>query len=200
LLVGLRDGSLIVASDIRPDGDAVVIKNPNLGELRLRALSGVAFLQGIGKRVRYLSDLDPAAYRHEPFLDLSWKYNADCNALGGPLRADSRTYLKGLGLHSASRMTFDLDGTPRRFAAEIALDDAAHGGGSVVFRVLLNSNDGGEWREAFSSRVFRGDDPPREVAVDLTGAKRLALVVEYADRGDERDYANWLDARLERTE
>jgi hypothetical protein len=25
------------------------------------------------------------------------------------------------------------------------------------------------------------------------------LAVEYADHGDERDYADWLDARLERT-
>jgi hypothetical protein len=200
LLVGLRDGSLIVASALRRDGDAVIIVNPVLGELQLGALSDVGSLQGVGKQIAYLSDVEPASYRHDPYLDLAWKYNADRNALGGPLRADSRTYLKGLGLHSASRMTFDLEGTPRRFAATIALDDGAIGGGSVVFRVLLKSDDGGEWREAFSSGVFRGDDPPREVAVDLTEVKQLALVVEYADRGDERDYANWLDARLERRE
>ena len=32
--------------------------------------------------------------------------------------------------------------------------------------------------------------------VDLTGAKRLTLRVDFADRGDELDHADWLNARL----
>jgi hypothetical protein len=35
------------------------------------------------------------------------------------------------------------------------------------------------------------------VAVEVVGAPELALVVDYADHGDECDYADWLDARLE---
>ena len=32
--------------------------------------------------------------------------------------------------------------------------------------------------------------------VDVSGVKRLRLVVDFADRGDELDYADWLEARL----
>jgi hypothetical protein len=34
------------------------------------------------------------------------------------------------------------------------------------------------------------------VSVDLSGAKRISLIVDFADRADEWDRADWLDARL----
>jgi hypothetical protein len=200
LLVGLRDGSLLAAEAIRSDGEGLIIESPVFGDVKLGALNEVVSLQGAGERVVYLSDVEPVSYRYEPYLDLAWNYGRNRNALGGSLRAGGRTYLKGLGMHSASRLTFDLDGKHDRFAATIALDDAADGGGSVVFRAFLKPSDGTAWREAFASGVVRSGDAPQEVSIDLAGAAQLALVVDYADRGDERDYANWLDARLERTE
>jgi hypothetical protein len=66
-----------------------------------------------------------------------------------------------------------------------------------VFRVLLHADS--HWRQVYKSPVVRGGDAPQETAVELDQADQLALEVDYADRGDERDYANWLDARLERT-
>ena len=97
-------------------------------------------------------------------------------------------------MHSASRLTYDLDRPYRRFDAELAVDDVAAGKGSVVFRVFVDEGDG-RWRAAFTSGIVRGG-PPLPMSVDLQGAKRLSLLVEFADRGDERDDADWLDARL----
>jgi hypothetical protein len=48
-----------------------------------------------------------------------------------------------------------------------------------------------------TSEVIRGGDAPVPISVPLGDAKGLALVVDYADRGDELDHADWLDARLE---
>jgi hypothetical protein len=198
LLVGLSDGSIVAANSMA-DGEKSILQSDALGDQQI-AHKDIVSLQADGEQVAYLSHIDPSGYRHEPYLDLKWPYTRDRNALGGPLRVDGRTYSKGLGMHSASRLTFDLDGESDRFAATVAVDDAAKGGGSVVFRVFLKPNDGGDWREAFASGVVRGGDRPQEVSVDLAGATQLTLVVDYADRGDERDCADWLDARLERTE
>jgi hypothetical protein len=119
--------------------------------------------------------------------------------LGGLLAVAGRTYPKGLGMHSASRLTYDLQQEPvkeyARFVSQVALDDASTDQGSVVFRVYLRKAD--DWQEAYSSPVMRGGDPPQQIAVELGAATEIALVIDYADRGDERDYANWLDARLE---
>ena len=44
--------------------------------------------------------------------------------------------------------------------------------------------------------MIRGGMAPVPVDIDVSGAKRLSLIVEFGDRGDELDRANWLDARL----
>ena len=80
------------------------------------------------------------------------------------------------------------------FAAELALDDTAGTAGSVVFRVYLVTAEG--LKPAYESPVVRGGEPPIPVQVPLADASALVLVVDYADYGDERDHANWLDARF----
>jgi hypothetical protein len=60
----------------------------------------------------------------------------------------------------------------------------------VVFRVLVDGH------ERFASPILRGGDAPVPVSVDVRGAKKLELMVDYADRGDVLDHADWLDARL----
>jgi hypothetical protein len=58
----------------------------------------------------------------------------------------------------------------------------------------------GSWSSEYESPIVRGGDVPRTCVVDVTGASRMALVVDYADRADELDHANWLDARLIRAD
>jgi hypothetical protein len=41
-----------------------------------------------------------------------------------------------------------------------------------------------------------GGEAARPVAVDISNAQSLTLTVDYADRGDELDHADWLGARL----
>jgi hypothetical protein len=195
LRVGLSDGSLVSAESIRGDGEQAMLTSKLLGERRI-AVKEIQSIQADGPRIAYLSDLEPAGYESEPYLDLQWPYRRDQSVLGPSPVVGGRRYLKSIGMHSASRLTFDVDGAYTRFAASVAIDDAAKGRGSVVFRVLVKIE--GDWREAHASGVVRGGDAPQDVTADLSGATQLALVVDFADRGDERDYANWLDARLER--
>jgi hypothetical protein len=80
----------------------------------------------------------------------------------------------------------------RRFQSLIGIDDSTAGRGSVIFRVLVDG------QERFASPILRGGDAPLPVSVDLRGAKKLELLVDYADRADVLDHADWLDARLTR--
>jgi hypothetical protein len=78
----------------------------------------------------------------------------------------------------------------RRFEAELGIDDSTGGRGSVQFRVLVDG------REKFASPIVRGGDAPLPISVDVTDAQKLELVVDYADRAEVLDHANWLNARL----
>jgi hypothetical protein len=154
----------------------------------------VVFLQSVGESSVYLSDLEAASYRHVPYLDVEWPYERDRNVTGGPLVVGGKRFLKGVGMHSASRLTYRLDKKYARFDAAVAIDDVADGRGSVTFGVYLLRD--GKLTEAYKSEIVRGGEAPRAVSVDVSGADALTLVVDYADRGDEMDRADWLDARL----
>ncbi|HEY3392664.1 MAG TPA: NPCBM/NEW2 domain-containing protein, partial [Lacipirellulaceae bacterium] len=146
----------------------------------------------------YLSDLKPEGYRHVPYLSIEWPYARDRNVLGEPLSVGGKQYLKGVGMHSAARLTYRLNGNYRRFDAAVALDDSAGTRGSVTFSVYVQRE--GAWEVAFTSGIVRGGEAPRPVSVDVAGAQALTLTVDFADRGDELDRANWLDARLVKAE
>jgi endo-alpha-N-acetylgalactosaminidase len=156
----------------------------------------IVALQVLGGAIMYLSDLSPVSYRFVPYLHVDWPLAQDHCVTGGPLMVGGKRYSKGIGLHSACRVTYKLDGPFQRFEAIIAIDDAARGRGSAVFGVYVERD--GKWGEAYKSDIVRGGEPPQAVSLDLRGATGLTLTVDYADRGDELDYADWLDARLTR--
>jgi hypothetical protein len=154
----------------------------------------VTLVEPLSPGVVWLSDLKTLGYKHIPLLTIAWPYENDRSVTGRRLRTEDEVVRKGLGMHSTSRLAYDVAGF-RRFDADLALDQSAGKRGSVVFKVLLQDADG-QWQPAYSSPVVRGGEPPIPLSIDLKGATRMALLVEPADRGDELDHANWLRARL----
>jgi hypothetical protein len=199
LLVGLRDGTLVVvASAVGRDR---VRLEPFVAETADQTDSTpakpwevdrreIGYLQMLGGRTTYLSDLAPTGYKHVPYLDASRDYRLDRSVGDGDLRAGGRRYRKGVAMHSTSRLTFPLDAAHRRFAAEIAIDDDADGRGSVTFRVFVDTE------ERYRSEIVRGGDPPQPIEVDVAGGKQLSLIVDFAEEADVLDHADWLNARL----
>jgi len=151
----------------------------------------VCYLQPIGGRVVYLSDLPVDDYRQVPYLELSWPFARDRSVSGGWLRASGKRYLKGLGLHSAARLTYRLRQPLMRFQAEVVMDDSAKRVGTVRIRVFVDGREQGE------PRTVRAGGPTIPVDIALPeGASRLDLIVEFGERGPVLDRVQWLDARL----
>jgi hypothetical protein len=187
---GFRDGSRLSASQWSTQNDR--LRLTAAGQPLSTSRDALVFLQPLGDRVIYLSDLKTSEYRQTPTLDLPWPYRADRGVTGDFLRCDGRVYLKGLGVHAAARLTYVLDRSFRQFQSEVGVDDSASGGGSVQFRVVVDG------RERYSSPIIRGCKPPLPVSVDIRGARRLELLVDGVDHAEVLDRADWLDARLVR--
>jgi hypothetical protein len=197
--IGLEDDGLLLVEQVRSQSGMTILTLP--GGLRLQTddegfRGSVQLVQPLGGKATYLSDLPPLSYRHIPYLTLEWDYALDRNVLGGRLRVRGQVFVKGLGMHSASRIAYRLDGKAARFRAQLAVDDAAGRDGSVIFRVYTAGADG-QFQPAYESRVIRGGEPPTPISVNIAAAKAIALIVEHADRGDMQDYADWIDARVE---
>jgi hypothetical protein len=192
--IGLRDGSRLRVTKLVTKDDRAELTLS--GEVVVQVpLAAIAAIQPIGGKVVYLSELSPASYRHIPFLSLPWEYQKNRSARKAALRAVGERHLLGLGMHSAARLTYDLDVPYRRFEASLAIDDETAGLGSVIGRIFTDDGSG-EWKPRYESPIVRGGQAPVPVSVDLTGAKRISLLIDFADRGDEGDLADWINARL----
>lgn len=188
-VVGLADGSRLCVKQFAIDEQTATLVLA--GGLTWKAdLSAIVFLQPASPRIVYLSDLSPAGYRHVPYLERAWPYQADRNVLGGRMRCAGQLHLKGLGMHTAARISYVPPKDATRLQAALGVDDGTQGMGSVRFRVFVDG------KEAYVSPTVRGLDPPIAISVDVRDAQRLDLVVDFADRADVQDHANWLDARF----
>jgi NPCBM/NEW2 domain len=192
--IGFQDGSRVLAASLAIERETAKIKLAAGPQIDVPAAKIVA-IQPLAGHNTYLSDLKSAGYQHIPFLDLTWPYRTDRNVLGSQLRAGGKLFLKGLGMHSAARLNYNLDKPYRKFAAEAAIDDQTAGRGSALFRVYADDGSG-QWQLKYEGPIVRGGAAPVPISVDLAGVKRLSLLVDFADHGDEQAHADWLNARL----
>lgn len=153
-------------------------------------------------RLTYLSDLVPSAEsgRGAPFgdeLGMVWPHRLDLSVMGTALRAGGRSYVRGIGMHAPSRLTFVLDPVARALRGRVAVDDSTRlnppaARGSVVFRIW------GDGRALWESPLVRGGDAPCALpSLALGGVRELVLEADPA--GDfAGDRADWLELLLVR--
>lgn len=189
-LVGLVDGSRFFVQDYSLGKEQFRGTTAAGVDLSFPA-TALASLRVLGRRVSYLSDLTAAEYTFHPYTGLEWPLEKDHSVLGGALRVRGTTFAKGLGMHGASDVRYDLDGRFQKFQATIGIDDETSGKGSVVFEVLVDG------KPAFTSRVLTGRSAAQLIEpIDVREAKMLTLRVNYATQGDIQDHADWCDALL----
>lgn len=114
------------------------------------------------------------------------------NLIGGPLKVGTQAYANGVAVHANSLLEYPINRQFSRFRAEVGVDSAADGRGSVVFEIWTD----GEKR--WASPVMSGLDEARSVDIDVSGVDRLRLVLRDGGDGNRLDAGNWCDAELER--
>ena len=190
-IVTLRDGSRVTARALRLAENEVFEIEAAFGATLSLPVTAVSSLRFVGGQGVDLSDLDPLEYRFTPYLSRQWPLERDHNVTGGPLVLNGTEYAKGLGLHSRSEVTYDLAGRFRRFRATAGLDASAGPRGSAVFAIDVDG------RRVFTSDPQASADAPLEIGpLDVAGARRLTLIVDYGPFGDVQDHANWVDAMV----
>lgn len=193
-LVSLRDGSRVTLVTSKSRVDGFTLKAAHVSgtawDIPLEAIVEMRVLRG---RAVFLSDLVPIESRHTPFLPDShiWALQRDRSVSSRPLRLQGREFPKGLGMHSRSTVTYDLAEKYRTFHAVVGLDDTTIGDGTATCAVEVDG------RRVFEdSQLSRKQRARRLPAIDVTGAKRLTLIVDFGELGDSQDHVNWVDAIL----
>ena len=187
----LHDGTRLGAVDARIDNGNV--------EATARYGGKVRFPLGelIGVYVRsasyvYLSERKPVRASYFPDVGPTREYRVDRMIDGHLFELAGQTYDRGIGAQSRTLLAYRIEEGDRRFQARVGVDERAGPAGSVVFRVLVDKE------QRYQSAALSHRDAPQTVDVDLAGGKFLILDTDFGERGDIRDFANWVEARLVR--
>ena len=196
----LDNGCRLALATARADGQALTGQTLFGAEVRV-GLARVRALDVYHGRAVYLSDLKPRGYEFRSYLggerlpyvpDGSALDGVDGVVAGGDLRLAGDTYDKGLGMRSASRITYALGGAYRRFEALVGLDDATGRAGSARVRVLVD----GKPRDLGGDGEIAWRGGPKSVRVTVAGARELTLVADFGRRGPVQNHVDWANARL----
>lgn len=109
---------------------------------------------------------------------------------GAAMRIANETFLKGVGTHAYSRMLIDLHGRASSFTAKVGLDDAAYVHASISFFVL------GDGKLLWASGPMKKGDKAKVIDVNLTGIRKMGLLVTVNREDISENYADWADAQI----
>jgi hypothetical protein len=109
---------------------------------------------------------------------------------GGTITLNGQKYSKGIGVHAGSSLTYKLNGNYTKFMSDIGVDDEVGKHGSVDFEVFVDGV------KVYDSGVMTAHTITKSLDIDLSGAKKLTLVVTDGGDGTNSDHADWANARL----
>lgn len=164
----------------------------------LRLHVSAAQVARIEFKVQYLSDLEPerstwtdsvSAVTAVPALAELYAPRRNRGFFSEELKVEGRSYSKGLALRSRSEVVWRLTGTHRRLTAIAGIDDAVRPRGAV--RLVIQ----GDARTLLDT-TLTGQTPALPIELDISGVRRLVILVDYGEDLDVSDYLNLCDARL----
>ncbi len=144
-----------------------------------------------GRRV-WLSALSPNAVNEEGAFGVVWPWQRDVGLDGGPLILGGKRYAKGIAVHSAARLAWDLGGAYLRLRALVGIADLVAPEGDCV--VILR----GDGKELWQRARVRGGESPIALDLDLSGIQHLELEIGLGERYDIGDHLLLADAYLVR--
>ncbi len=208
------DGCQWSVRSLETDGEKISIVTPAGVAATINVDRIKAFDFTAGNTI-YLSDISPARIEWKPYFEsvataasLEKLYRPRMNQAfdGGQLRIydalneDSsdgaskpelvKTFDKGIAMHSRTRLEYLLPGEFKRLVAVAGIDERVRERGNV--RLVIT----GDGKTMYEGTISGKDPSPAKLNLDLTGVRRLAILVDYGDALDIGDYLNLCKARI----
>jgi hypothetical protein len=186
----LAGGSVVAGTITAFTAAELKMKTPFQPALAIPA-DQLARIEFTSDKVAFLSNMTPVTVEQAGYFGQSWPIRNDTSLTGGKLTLGGITHAKGIACHSHAAITYALEGKYKTFTATIGIDDATGDVGNCVFRVT-----DGAGKVLFDSGDVAAAEKPRPISVDVSGAAKIILVVDFGKDADVGDDAIWADARV----
>jgi hypothetical protein len=187
--VTLADGTRLGVTGARLN-DGNVLATTRFGQSIRFPVSELVRFGARTASVVYLSERKPAGVQYVSYVGPAREMRVDRTVDGHLFQLAGQTYDRGIGTQSRTLLAYRLEPNDRRFQALVGVDERAGPLGSVVFRVIVDGD------QRLQTPPMTDRDPPKAIDVDVSGARHLILITEFGERGDVRDLADWVEARL----
>lgn len=119
--------------------------------------------------------------------------SAKSNYSHDTIRIKNTKFTRGIGAQSPCVIAFLLNGHAKRFTAMVGADDLGNKEIPLSFFVV------GDKKVLFESKEMKIGDAPVKVDLDITGIKRLGVLITDHVGGvtNKKTYGDWADAKLE---
>ncbi len=212
----LRGNSGFRTSVARLEQMENVITLTTVGGMKLRwPADDIELADFSAGKVMYLSDMEPATKTWSPLVGLPSGLNladgygephSDRSMLGKKLSVrvkgspsgepDSATSLpvehvfnKGLALRSRTELVYRVPAGYRRFQTTAGIDPAAAAVGDADLAIFADD------RPLLETQIV-GNQPALPIDVEITGVKRLKILVDFGQNLDTGDWVNLCDAKI----
>ena len=190
-------GSRWAAASLKLSEDKIEFTSPG-GRTTRRGLDQIAKIDLSCGKIVYLSDLKPDSETFTPYpftvtgkelasrLEFS-RVRRDQNLESKSLRIHGQVYRKGLALRSRSELAWTLPGKFSRLEAVAGIDDDVRPLGNVRLQIL------GDGKTLLDASIAGNDKDARPISLDVSGVRRLVLIVESQGNfgaGDHLDLGN----------
>ncbi len=161
----------------------------------LDAVERIDFSRG---KIVHLGDLEPESALWTPYFGTKKKlpsmesfYAPRRNRGLEPdgLRLGGKQYQKGLALHGHTKMVYRLPEGFRRLKATVGMDDRVRPRGNA--RLVVSGDE-----RVLLETTVTGTDPPKEVDLDITGVRRLSILVDFGEDLGVADHLDLCEARI----
>lgn len=141
-------------------------------------------------RLVFLSDLTPAKVEQTPYFERTLPYRIDKSLANTPIVIQDGPTTRGVSMPSRCVLTYDVGGKFDEFKARLGFQQPEGRLGRANVRVL------GDGKVLFETGDARGDQPPVDVDVKMSGVKQLTLEVDFGQQQDVGDWIVFAEPRL----
>lgn len=155
----------------------------------------IAGVDVLGGRVVSLTDLDPVKESQVATFGTTYPMQVNRNVIGGPLKVGGVAYPRGLGVHAASTLTYEIDPSFTRLLFRAGVDDSAVPFGIVDAKIAA---DGKTVWEASGLVTYTTGHTAQAARVEakLAGARHLELIALPSKHLDVQGRLDWIDPVL----